>query len=319
MTMTDVLLPALIEEALRAATRAPSVHNTQPWRFAVTSSVIELHLDRTRLLPATDPGAREARISCGAALFNLRLAVRTAGREAVVTLLPDLDQPDLLARVRVGAPRPVTVEERTLAAAIDRRASNRHPFTDRAVPLVHRRALRRAAKEERAALFAVDTPRALGILDVLLRRANHLQEADPAFRDELREWTDGNGDRKDGVPRSAGTPRPAGGVRVGAGLSPVGRQPAVMILTTRGDTALDHLRAGMAMQHTLLTATALGMRVSLLTQPVEIAYTRVALRTLLATQGNPQALLRIGYAEPAAGTSRRPVASVTNYPSHPTI
>jgi nitroreductase len=291
------------------------VHNTQPWRFVVTPSAIELHLDRTRLLPATDPGAREARISCGAALFNLRLAIQAAGRDVVAAVLPDPEQPDLLARVRVGDTRAVTFDERRLAAVIDRRSTNRQPFTDRAVPPDHRKALRRAAKEEKAELFVVDTPKALGRLDVLQRRAGHLQEADPAFQSELRAWTGGDTDREDGVPRSAGTPRPVGGIRTGSGRCSAGQGPQVMMLATRGDTPLDQVRAGMALQRTLLAATAAGLSVSLLTQPVEVPYTRSALPTVLATQGFPQAVLCVGYAEPARPTPRRAAASVADHRS----
>ena len=309
MTVTDTAPAALVDRAVRAATRAPSVHNTQPWRFVVAPASVELCLDRTRVL-AVDPGAREARISCGAALFNLRLAIEAAGRTAQVTLVSDPDRPDLLARVRVGGPRVVTAEERTLAAAIERRSTNRRPFLDRTVPTAHRKALRRAVRAERADLSTLATPKELTTLGVLLRRAEHLQEAHPAFRSELVEWTDVVGDREDGVPRWAGTPRPTGGTESVPGLRPFGHA-LVMMLTTRGDGPVDQLRAGLALQRMLLTATAAGLSVSLLTQPVENPYTRVALRTLLGAEGNPQAVLRVGYAAPATPTPRRPVTAVT--------
>src|SRR5829696_6437516 len=71
-----------------AAGAAPSTHNTQPWRFVVEPDAIHLHLDPSRALPVIDPTGREARISCGAALLNLRLALRALDLEPVVTLLP---------------------------------------------------------------------------------------------------------------------------------------------------------------------------------------------------------------------------------------
>ncbi|HYQ63984.1 Acg family FMN-binding oxidoreductase [Actinophytocola sp.] len=319
MSITDTV----IEQALLAAVRAPSVHNTQPWRFVVAAPFVEVHLDRERVLPVVDPAAREARISCGAAVFNLWLAVRAAGRGAVVDLLPDPDRPDLLAVLRMAGVRPATPEESTLAHTVARRATNRRPFTDRPVPPPHRAALVRAAEAEHAHLILLDTPKRLDTLATLLRRADHLQVEDPAFQRELRAWTEpdaAGGDRtEDGVPRSAGGPRPSVGSLLvprqfhedATAERPFEQDPFVVVLTTHGDTARDHLHAGLAMQRVLLSATVLGLSASFLSQPVEVPHTRAALRALLDVPGQPQTVLRIGYGHPVATTPRRPVAAVT--------
>ena len=60
-----------------AAARAPSVHNTQPWRFRAGPDAVELWTDPRRKLRA-DPSGREMLISCGAALFGLRLVIRSS-------------------------------------------------------------------------------------------------------------------------------------------------------------------------------------------------------------------------------------------------
>jgi hypothetical protein len=319
MNITD----AVIEQALRNAIRAPSVHNTQPWRFVVARSFaqphIELHLDRERVLPVADPAAREARISCGAALFNLRLAIEAAGRGAVVDLLPDPARPDLLAILRVSGARPATPEQATLVQAVPRRVTNRRPFTDRAVPPAHRNALVRAAEVERAHLVVLDTPKKLDTFATLLRRADHLQVEDPAFQRELRAWVD-RSSGEEGVPRSAGGPRPTDGTlltprQFHAGSTverPFEREPLVVMLTTHGDTPRDQLHAGLALQRVLLSATVLGLGVSFLSQPVEVPAARTALRTLLNVPGQPQTVLRVGYGHPMARTPRRPVSAVTS-------
>jgi nitroreductase len=316
MNTTD----AVIQQAVRAAIRAPSVHNTQPWRFVVASPLVEVHLDRERVLPVADPGAREARMSCGAAVFNLRLAIEAVGRGAVVDLLPDPTRPDFLAVLRVSGARPATPEQTTLVQAVPRRVTNRHPFTDRAVPPAHRHALACAAEAERAHLAVLDTPKKLDTFATLLRRADHLQEEDPAFQHELRAWADRNSDgAQDGVPRSAGGPRSTGGSLLTLRQfhpettveRPFEREPMVVMLTTHGDTPRDHLRAGMALQRVLLSATVLGLSVSFLSQPVEVPATRTALRTLLDVPGQPQTVLRVGYGHPVGRTPRRPVDAVT--------
>src|SRR5271169_5461257 len=79
---------------------APSVHNTQPWRFIADGQQISLHADVDRRLTVADPDGREMMISCGAALFNVRLALRALGYIPETSVRPDPDQPTLVAQVR---------------------------------------------------------------------------------------------------------------------------------------------------------------------------------------------------------------------------
>ncbi|OLF04835.1 nitroreductase [Actinophytocola xinjiangensis] len=310
-----------IDHALHAAVRAPSVHNTQPWRFVVRGPVVEVCLDGDRVLTVADPDGREARLSCGAALLNLRVALRAAGRAVVVDPLPDPAHPELLATVRVAGRRPATPAERDLADAVGNRTTNRRPFVDRIVPGSERSALVAAADAEGAHLLLLDTPRALETFATLLRRADQRQEDDPDYQAELRAWTTGDPARHDGVPSAAGGPRPAGTpllkLRDYPGRRTAEREfeqdPLVAMVTTAGDTALDHLRAGQAMQRALLVATSAGLGASFFSQPIEQPDLRAALRTGLTAGAHPQAVLRIGYGHRGAPTPRRPVAEVTSY------
>src|SRR5690348_9036607 len=134
MTATTYGIPLSKRDAVWAveqACLAPSVHNTQPWRFGWNGDVFELRADTTRGLTAGDPDGRELVISCGAALLNLRLALRKLGYEARVDPLPDVDDPGVLARVAPQESAPADPVERRAYAAMLRRHTHRGAFEDR--------------------------------------------------------------------------------------------------------------------------------------------------------------------------------------------
>lgn len=318
--MSNTTAPAteIVASALHAATRAPSPHNTQPWEFRVRGEHIEVLLDDSRVLGYCDPDAREATLACGAAVFNMRMAIASLGRRCTVRPLPDRARRRLLATVSIEGEQHPTPEEQRLAAAVERRHTNRRPFLDREVPLAARHALTHAASVEGARLVLLDETHRFDEFLALLRHADHLQQQDPRFQAELRAWTHG-GERKDGVPKAAGGPRAVGGgllaLRDFGGDTGVEREferrPLVAVVTSRGDTRLDILRAGQAMQRVLLAATSAGLNASFLSQPIEVDAVRVRLRELLGGHEWPQAVLRLGYGYPSSATPRRPVADVT--------
>jgi nitroreductase len=64
---------------VRAAVAAPSLHNSQPWRFRIRAGGVDVYADRARQLEVVDPSGRELLISVGAAAFKLRVAIRQYG------------------------------------------------------------------------------------------------------------------------------------------------------------------------------------------------------------------------------------------------
>ena len=303
---------------IATAARAPSVHNTQPWRFRVGHYVIELYADRRRKL-RVDPAGREMLISCGAALFGLRLAVRSLGYLPVVKLLPDPDRLRLLARVRLGAAEPMTGRERQMLAALPHRHTHRGPFAPGPLPAGLLAGLQHDALAEGATLALVDPALAYQQLADILGAAGRRQDLDPLAQAEVRRWSRGPADpARDGIPAHA---FPAGAGRQpgrlpqrdfdlgrGLGLLADGGPPpaATAVLLTPGDGRADWLRAGQALHRLLAHAASKWVFASLYTQPLEAAAIRALIRDRLALPGAPQMLLQLGPAHTAHATARRP-------------
>jgi nitroreductase len=298
------------------AARAPSVHNTQPWRFKVGEDAIELYADPRRKL-RVDPSGREMLISCGAALFGLRLGVRSLGYLTDVTLLPDPGSSRLLARVRPGAVAPMTTAERRMLEALPHRHTHRGPFACGPLPRGLLAGLQHDALAEKAA-FALVAPAARyrRLADIVANVSRRL-DLDPLARADVREWSRPRGNTaRDGVPAQAFPPGAAGGrlrqrdfdLGRGIGLLPADGGPAAVtaVLVTRDDSVIDWLRAGQALHRLLLHAAAQWVFASLYSQPLEAAGIRSLIRTQLGLPGVPQMLLQFGLARTTQATARRP-------------
>jgi GNAT superfamily N-acetyltransferase/nitroreductase len=316
-----------VEAALAVASLAPSVYNSQPWRFRVVPDHLELYADLERRLPATDPEDRELRLSCGAALLNLRLALEARGVRPLVTLLPSghragIEGSAALAVVRYGGHAHRSAELSRLVQAAHARRTNRQPFFDAPVPVTHRSQLMRAVESERARLYVLSHRAQRARLCQLVSDAHQEQIANPAFTAELVAWTGRAGGDRDGVPVTAGGPAPelqdewvlrdftADRGRVRAAGKDFESDPLLVVLCSFHQGPLAELQAGQALQHMLLTATSLGLSASFLSQPIEVPSTRVTLRRALKTTLDPQAILRIGFGSPVPPTPRRPVAEL---------
>ncbi len=307
-----------VADVLAVAGRAPSVHNTQPWRFRLAPGRVELHADPTRRLPATDPDDRELRLACGAALFNLRLALQARGIRPLVSLVSG----PALAEVRVGGRFPVDEETRQLLTAVPARRSNRKPFHAEPVPVAHRQALVRAAERERSWLHVVTDRAERFHLRQLVAKAHRVQLADDGVRRELAAWTGGQG--PDGVPVESAGVRPAPQDEWAlrdfqADERPPGKDyepdPLMVVLCSFYDGPHAEVQAGQALQRVLLTATTLGLSASFMSQPIEVRPVRDELRRALGGTVVPQAVLRIGFGSPVPATPRRAVEDLLLEPA----
>ena len=308
---------------ISTAARAPSVHNSQPWLFRVGQEAVELWCDPGRKV-AADPIGREMLISCGAALFGLRLAVRSLGYQPVVDLLPERSRLRLVARVGVGAAAPMNTLERQMLAAVPHRHTHRGPFAPGPLPAGLLAGLQNDALTEGAVLALVTDGLTYQRLAYIAGAAARRGDLDPAARRAIRKWTRSpeSADR-DGVPAAAlaaevpGQPGrlPQRDFDLGRGIArlPGGGEPpsATAVLLTSHDRRADWVRAGQALQRLLLHAASTWVFASLHTQPLENAVTRALIRDRLALPGYPQMLLQLGKAAAAASTARRPPDELT--------
>ncbi|AEH09863.1 MULTISPECIES: Acg family FMN-binding oxidoreductase [Protofrankia] len=333
MSTTGVVpSPEQIEEVVAEAALAPSIHDTQPWHWFAGTGCLELFTDPSLLLGAIDPDGRQLLISCGAALYHARLALRARDLLPAVTLLPDgpgyadLDM-DLagrepLATIRAGTARPPDAEERALIAATRSRITDRQPLRPAPVPATITAALTKAAEAEGcwlATLSAADVA-ALSVDGVWLGAMGRHTAAD---------WT--------GAPitigthattgtaaatGTAGTPDAAGGTgpdavgrRTGVPTPPAGlRRPTVVALGTDADRPVDRLAAGQAVARILLTATAHGAAARPVGHAEDIDAIRVRVRELLRSTGHVQMIFLVGYplpgGRPVEPAPRRPTAEI---------
>ncbi|KUL23524.1 Acg family FMN-binding oxidoreductase [Actinoplanes awajinensis] len=315
MTMSVPPARGILTECVRVATAAPSLHNSQPWLFRIVGAAIEVYADPSRRLPVADPDGREQMLSVGAAVFTLRVAVRSAGYAVRVEGFPSAENPALAARVTAVRPTRADRDTETLAAAIPHRHTNRAPFANVPVPPEPLRQIRAAARREGAALTVADAHARDAILE-MARSADRRLKARPDYLAELSHWT-GSQVRHDGVPSWAVGPwdaletvpiRDFGQFVPGPRTSePFEPHPTIVVLATDSDTPRDWLRAGQALQRVLLTATWLGLATTPISQPVEVPSVR---RMLTTPPARAQMVLRIGYGRMAGRTPRRPLTEV---------
>lgn len=315
--------------AIELANYAPSVHNTQPWRWLIGDHSVHLMADRSRQVPATDPDGRDLLLSCGAALHQLRVAFAAMGWRTSVHHIPNEQDQDHLAAIETG-PQVPSDEDLAMARAITRRRTDRRRFTSWEVPTDHLDLMvRRAAKAGALVVPVSDKAtrrRLTRAVDVAARR----QEANPDYRLELARWSGRGRAAQDGVLTSSGSSVPLWhddtGMRAFTGgtlrNAPTGRDEddggELLVVATLLDDPVSVLRAGEAAAVALLTATDLGLATCPLSQPLEVADTRAAIRDqVLDGAAHPQLILRTGWAPtsapPLPPSPVRPVEDTIEY------
>ncbi|WP_262064443.1 Acg family FMN-binding oxidoreductase [Streptomyces sp. STR69] len=326
MSSTVLDVPTL-ETLIAASVAAPSIHNTQPWRFRLDPHTVTLEIRAVaeRGLRHTDPSGRALHLSVGCALFNLRVAVAHCGWEPVTRRLPRPAEPDLLATVRLAGTTRFSAAP-DLYEAVWRRHSSRFPFSDRPVPSSVLTELTEAAHAE-GAVLALPGPAETDRLLRLTREAEQRNIADTGRAVESRRWVHPPDAASLGMPPEVIGPqdfreripvRDFGAHRHPTALAarPFEKRPSVAVLSTLHDRRTDWLRAGEALERVLLVATAHGVRASLLHQALEWPDLREQLAD--GERQHTQMVLRLGYGRQGPASPRRSVGQSLEQGSQPT-
>ncbi len=255
------------EEIVWAATRAPSYRNTQPWSFRVAARQVEVYVDRSRRCPVADPDGRQLFLGLGAAVFGVRLALSRLGLRPVVGLSRDHAHPDLAALVVAAGPVHAPDEDDRLYGELGRRRTIWTPFAEDAIPVELEVQLADRVRHEGVSPRWLRPDHRRAVAD-LTRRVAADRQADALLTLETATW-----------PTATPSPEPP---------------PGLLAICSPNDHRDDWLRAGQALQHALLAASAVGLAGSFLGQVLEVPALRSRLRTDLELPGCPQVLLGLG-------------------------
>ena len=315
---------AVITRAVELACHAPSLHNSQPWRWVVGSTSVDLFTDPHQIVTGTDSSGREAIISCGAVLDHFRVAMAAVGWEAKVDQFPNPNNLDHLASIDFTPMSHVAQARRDRAKAILHRRTDRRPFRAPTNWASFEPVLRSAYDSDLAALEVLADDMRPRLVEAS-RLANSLRRYDDLYHHELLWWTEPSRE-SEGIPqsslvseseaRSVGVNRQFPAKWYGQRSSETPEDKAkIVVLSTPAETREDAFNCGQVLSAILLECTMAGLATCPATHLMESQASRDIVRDLMtgAAAGLPQVLIRVGIqpaGEVPTPTPRRPMQDV---------
>ena len=315
--------PAGQRELIRYATLAPNGHNTQPWRFRLGASRIDIMPDFSRRTPVVDPDDHHLFVSLGAAAENLALAAAARGQPGMVRFDPANGGTVAFDHA------PARAVPSALFEAIPRRQSTRADYDGRAVGAAELAVLAKAAAIPGVELVLLTDRIRIDHLRDLVLAGNSAQMADPAFVRELKSWlrfnprqalrtddglysvTTGNPTLPDWLGPLAFDWLATAASQNDSYARQIRSSAGVAVLVGAGEGPAHWVAVGQACQRFALQATALGLKHAFINQPVEVTRLRPELAALVGLSGKrPDIVMRFGYGPAMPWSPRRPVAEV---------
>ena len=311
-------------DLVKAATLAANSHNTQPWLFSQVGSTIRIAPDLARRTPVVDPDDHHLFTSLGCASENLLIAAAAGGRSADCAFDPAGNGSIGIDLARSGAST-----GRDLFEAIPLRQSTRNIYAGRPVSAATLTKLEGAARIEGCRLLLITEPPRIEQVLELIVSANAAQVSDPAFVRELIGWIRFNAE--DAARHGDGLYSACSGSPVLPSWAGHLLFPRLFTAKAENEKCIKQVRssAGLAIfvadkadpEHWALTgrsferfalqATALGLKLAFLNQPVERAEFRPQLASLIGVPGmRPDLVVRFGYGTALPRSLRRPAEQV---------
>lgn len=312
--------PALLRELVRCATLAANGHNTQPWKFRLSTDSISIFPDLSRRTPVVDPDEHHLWVSIGCAVENLAIAAAALGKHAGVTFGRQEVHVALENAVPVRSP---------LVGAIFQRQCTRAPYNGQPTPNEALKTLAVAADRSGVQLLLLTERTKVESLIEYVTQGNTAQIRNAAFVKELENWVrfneadalatgDGLFSRLTGNPtlphwlgnvlfsmvlnEKSENDKYATQLRSSAGIA--------IFVGERADPA-SWFEVGRAYERFALTATALGVRTAFVNQPVEVPAVRTQFAQWLGLDPRrPDLVVRFGSGPQLPFSLRRPVADV---------
>lgn len=306
-----------LKHLVKYAILAPSIHNSQPWKFAVRGDEIRVLADRTRQLKVADPDARELYISVGCAIENLLIVATYFGLHTTVTYFPDPQDEVWVATISFseGAGAPSLVDQE-IFHAIALRHTNRQTYANKPLTENDLQRLGASVREPDVTLQVSDDTHLKLAVNALVVSADITQFADPNYRDELSNWIQqGEFGYRWLISRMGQlattylashhkTVKPEADIVINA--------PLLALITTHADDRRSQVKAGQVFERLALQATTLNIGIQPLSQIVQVRELKPELLRLFgAATEFPQMVFRLGYTDIATGdTSRKSVDTV---------
>lgn len=319
--MPTTLVPVtLVEDAVHLACRAPSYHNSQPWRWVIRSGTVSLFIDPDHLV-ASDAGGRQALLSCGAALDHFRVAIAAAGYATHIALYPDAEDRYRVADIGLSKLAQVTDDQRRRADAILRRRTDRLPFAAPPDWDAFERLL--GATDHFGCAVDVVDPADRPALAEASALTDAVRLYDSEYHHEITWWTTPY-EVSDGIPHTALiSAQEADRVDVGRTFPVTGNrerrldvgedQARLLVVSALDDSREGILAAGEALSAVLLDATMAGLSSCTLSHLTEVPVSREIVGALVG-RAAPQVVVRLGVASPLEEvpppTPRRPLHDV---------
>ncbi len=318
-TKTDFL------KIIAYAIKAPSGHNTQPWKFKVQENWIEVYPDFTQELPVVDYNHRELYISLGCAVFNICLAAGQYGYSYNIEIIEETKQ----SIIKITLEKTQTVKD-SLFEQIEKRQTNRNIYTGKSIDNDTLMQLKTLHYNDDIGVYYFENKYSdFQIIKENILKGNEIQMSDAKFKEELISWIRFNKQEVDKhqngltykVMGSPSVPNFIGKIILKFFLTPkkqnkldkekVDSSSHAVLLTTKSNTIKEWIFLGMSLQKLLLKCTELEIATAFCNQPCEVASLSSKLQKQLPIHDEyPAIILRIGYAKHVPFSPRKDLGKV---------